>query len=102
AEVEAIDHRRRPRARLDHSGAPSLVVLRRRGPGDVVDGAGALEARLGRWVVVGVDGAAVLPASLPEPLVARGEAERVREQRPARRGVACVGADAGEALQRAL
>ena len=40
-EVEAVDHGRRPRAAFDHALAPGLVLLGRRGPGDVVDGARA-------------------------------------------------------------
>src|SRR5205807_5046001 len=69
-EVEAVDHRRRVRAGLDHPLAPILVCLRLAGPGDVVDGARALDAGFGRRFVVGVHGAALLAADLPVRLSA--------------------------------
>src|SRR6185312_3006876 len=40
-EVEAVDDRRRVRAALGDAALPLLVLLGRRGPGDVVDGPGA-------------------------------------------------------------
>ena len=53
AEVEAVDHRGRRGAALDHASRARPRARRSRGPGDVVDAAGALEAGLGRRLVVG-------------------------------------------------
>ena len=46
AEVEAVDHGRRLRAGRGDPLAPGLVLLHRRGPGDVVDGARAADPAL--------------------------------------------------------
>ena len=46
AEVEAVDHRGRLRAGRDRPLAPLLVLVHGRGPGDVVDAAGALQRAL--------------------------------------------------------
>ena len=101
-EVEAVDHRRRAVARLGDALLPGVVILDRRRPGDVVDGAGAGDAAaLGRGVV-GVPAAASLAARLPRVVAVRAEAERVLEQRGAAVGVDRVGADAVEALQGVL
>ena len=52
--------------------------------------------------VVGVEAAALVAAHLPLAVLAAGEAERLAQQRLAAGGVARVGADAVEALQRVL
>ena len=57
-EVEAVDHRGRLGAGRDRPLAPLLVLVDRRGPGDVVDAAGALERALRGWLVVEVEAAA--------------------------------------------
>ena len=66
-EVEAVDLRRRLGAGRDRLLAPLHVLLERRGPGDVVDAAGALQAALGRRLVEEVAAAALLAARLPGP-----------------------------------
>src|SRR3954470_18219744 len=65
AEVEAVDHRRRPRARALDGRAPRLVILHRRRPRDVMHRACALDAAALR-LVVDVEAAA--------PVAARDEA----------------------------
>src|SRR5512132_1444382 len=65
-EVEAVDDRRRVRTALRDAPLPRLMLVRRRGPRDVVDGAGAGDARLLRRVVVCVPGAALFAAHLPD------------------------------------
>src|SRR5215218_5802851 len=96
-EVEAVDHRRRARARTLDRGAPRLVLLLRRRPCDVMDRAGALPSQpLG--IVVDVEAAAVI-APRDE---ARLEAERSFEEAAALLRVAGVRTHAGEAAQRML
>src|SRR5438105_5134597 len=100
AEVEAVDDGRRRRARLQRPRPPCLVVVHRRGPGDVVDGACAPEPALGRRRVVEVAATPLLAARLPLVPAARFEAQPVLEERAAPLGRARVGAHAVEALQR--
>src|SRR5919204_411365 len=97
---EAVDDRRRRRAGLGGPAPPLLVVGHRRGPGDVVDGAGALDAPLAWRRVVDVEPAAPLAARLPRHFAARLEREPLLEEPPARLGRARVGAHAVEALER--
>ncbi len=97
AEVRAVDDRRRLRAALARGVAPGGVVLVARGPGDVVDGAGPLQAALGGRGIVRVRRAALLAGEHG----VRVEAEPV-EQRPRAVGVERVRAHAVEALQRML
>ena len=84
-EVEAVDHRGRMRARFGHAPLPGLVLVHRRGPRDVVDGARARDPALGRRGVVGVVRAAFLAAGLPA-VGAAFEAERLLEKRAAALG----------------
>ena len=80
---------------------PGLVFLRRRGPRDVVDGAGAGDARVSGRDVVRVPGAALRAAHLPGVVALRLEGERLLEEAAARLGVG-VGAHAVESLEREL
>ena len=82
-EVEAVDDRGRMRACLGDPFAPRLVILRLRGPGDVVDGACAGDSALGGRLVEVVRRAASVAADLPGRVVAWLEAERVLEEAPA-------------------
>jgi hypothetical protein len=84
-------------ARLEHPLTPRLLLVALAGPRDVVDGAGALEAALGRRVVIDVEGATSLASRLPAVL----EPERLEERRRLCL-VGAVGAHAGEAVQRML
>src|SRR5205814_7255548 len=99
AEVEAVDDRRGGAAGLEDALLPGLVLLGCRGPGDVVDGAGAGDALPVR-VVVRVEPAAPLTARLPGLAVPR-ELERLEEAAAPLR-VARIGVDGVEALQRVL
>src|SRR5439155_1508911 len=99
AEVEAVDDRRGGAAGLEDALLPGLVLLGCRGPGDVVDGAGAGDALLVRGVVR-VEPAAPLTARLPGLAVPR-ELERLEEAAAPLR-VARIGVDGVEALQRVL
>src|SRR6218665_3045722 len=63
-EPEAVDDLGRAGAGGERAFAPGLVVVHRGGEGDVVDGAGALAARLGRRRVVDPVSAARLAADL--------------------------------------
>src|SRR5204862_547380 len=65
---------------------PGLVVVHRRGPGDVVNGAGAADAALVR-AVVGVEPAAPLSPHLPGVFAPWVELERVLEAATALLGV---------------
>src|SRR5678815_1636950 len=80
---------------------PRLVLVQRRGPGDVVDGARAGNAALLR-AVVEVEAAAMLAANLPARLSGWVELERLLEERAALFGIDRVGAHPVEALQRQL
>src|SRR5829696_194161 len=104
AEVEAVDHRGGPASGLDHALAPGLVVVHLRGPGDVVNAAGALQAALGRRLGIAPEAAtalaAGLPARLPRLAADRLEAERTLEQWPTRLGIAGVRDRPVEALER--
>ena len=97
-EVEAVDLRGRAGARGDRLLAPRHVLLDGRGPGDVVDGARALDATLLRRRVEDVEAAALGAARLPA--VARSARTRAP---PAGRswssGRRRVGAHRVEALQ---
>src|SRR5215211_8940054 len=102
AEVEAVDDGRRMCACLRDAGAPGLVVVHRRGPGDVVHGSGALQAAPAGRLVVAVEPAATLAAHLPFVLAARREAEGLLEKWSAALRSRRVRADAVEALERVL
>src|SRR5207244_6805182 len=78
AEVEAVDDGRRRRAGVERPLPPRLVVVHRRGPGDVVDGARTAEPALGGRRVVDVEAATLLAAHLPLVLAVRLEAEPLR------------------------
>src|SRR5205823_11007816 len=65
AEVEAVDHWGRRGAAVDDPIAPGQVVVYLRSPGDVVHGAGALDAGLLGRRVVGPQPTATVPARLP-------------------------------------
>ena len=88
-------------ARLRDAQLPLLVLVDRRGPGDVVNGAGAGDPALGGRRVVGIGGATLVPAHLPA-LGAACEAQGLLEERAAALGRGRVGADAVEALEREL
>src|SRR6266568_1231332 len=79
AEVEPVDDRRRVRLRGGDSLLPGLVLFRRRCPGNVMDGAGSLDAGLGGRVVVGVRRAALHAAHLPRGVAAGLEGQRLFE-----------------------
>jgi hypothetical protein len=100
-EVEAVDHRRRMRPALGDAPLPGLVLVGRGREGDVMDTAGAGDARLGRRVVVRVPRAALLAAYLPHGVAVRVEVEGLLEEGPARAGIG-VRAHAVEALEREL
>src|SRR5215207_2544332 len=93
AEVEAIDHRCGPSPLGNHPVTPGLVLVDLRGPGDVVDAPRALKAALGRRGIEPVEPAAALAPGLPVVLASL-EPESLLEERPARVGVARVGAGA--------
>src|SRR5947199_5755061 len=67
-EVEAVDLRRRLRAACERLLAPVEQLLRGRGPGDVVDAAGALQPALGWRLVEEVAATALLAARFPGPV----------------------------------
>src|SRR5206468_2078513 len=98
AEVKAIDDRRRRSAALDRSLAPRFVLLGRRGPCDVVHGAGALNATLA-GLVVHIERAALLAPRLVARLPGRLEVERAGEKLATRCGVGREGPHTGEASQ---
>ncbi len=102
-EVEAVDHRRRTRARVSDARAPRLEIVDRRGERHVVDRARALRAvDLRRRGIVGVEAAAVIAAHLPVLALAFREAHRLAEQPLAAQRRVAVRAHALEALQRVL
>src|SRR3712207_865634 len=99
--ILAVDRGRRMPADRPDSIAPGLVLFVGRVPGDVVDGAGALEPAPGRRRVVGVRAATELAAGFPA--VAGGdERERLLEHRTAALWIDGVGPHAVEALERVL
>src|SRR5262249_20037357 len=100
--VEAVDHGRRPRAGVRNTILPGRVFVRKRGPGDVVHGAGAADARLLGRGVVAVPTFAPVAASLVEPRIELLELERVDKEAAAALRVGGVGAHAVEALEREL
>ena len=69
-EVETVDDRGRMRSGLGHAGAPGLVLVHLRGPGDVMHGAGAGNPGLGWRLVEAVGRAARVAADLPGGIVA--------------------------------
>src|SRR6266550_519037 len=79
-EVEAVDDGRRVGTGGGDSFLPRLVFLRRRGPGHVVDGAGAGNPRVSRRDVVCVPGAALHAPDLPGAISLRLEGERLLEE----------------------
>ena len=96
-EVEAVDDRGRLGARRDRPLPPPLVLVDLRGPGDVVDAAGALQRSLGRRLVVDVEAAALSPrASQPSPT---GSNSSASSRRRLASGARAVGAHRVEALQ---
>src|SRR5262249_6003408 len=97
-EVEAVDDRRRVRTALGDTLLPGLVLLQRCRPRDVMDGAGAWDAALGRRLVVRVPGAPPVSAHLPDRVAVGVEVQRLLEEGAARAGIG-VRADAVEALQ---
>src|SRR5206468_1605805 len=83
-EVEAFDHRRRVRTALGDALLPRLVLLRRRGPRNVMHRPGAGNTRLVRRLVVRVPGAALVTAHLPDRVAVRIEREDLLEEIAAR------------------
>ncbi len=101
AEVEAIDHGSRVRTAGGDALVPRLVLLRRRCPGHVMDGAGAGNPRLARRSVVRVPGAALCAPDLPFTAARRLEGKRLLEEPLARTGIG-VRTDGVESLEREL
>src|SRR5204862_5472642 len=86
-EVEAVDDRRHVRPRGRDALAPGLVLLRRRGPGDVVHGARTANAGTLGGGVVFVETAPPLASRLPAVVAGRSELERLLEKLPAALGI---------------
>ena len=78
---------------------PGLVVVHRRGPGDVVNGARAADAAFVR-AIVGVEAAAPLASHLPGVVALGIELECILEEAAAQLRVGRVGTDAVETLER--
>src|SRR6266498_4054054 len=76
----AVEERRRGDARLAQPLQPARVLVDRRSPRDVVDGAGALPPRAGRGVV-GDRPAATLASELPGRIARALCPEHALEQR---------------------
>src|SRR4029450_13837896 len=100
-EVVAVDDRRGVGAALGDAPLPGLVLVHRRGPGDVVDRARAGNAAL-VGLVVEVEAAPVLAPNLPPALSGWVELERLLEELAALFGIVRVGPHTVEALQRQL
>src|SRR4051794_9322889 len=101
-EPEAVDDRRGMHANLPYTFPPRLVVLHRRSPGHVVDGAGAGEPTLGRRRVVRDPAAALVADDGPGVVAAGLEAEPLLEELAAALRGGAVGADALEPLEPVL
>src|SRR5947207_8582489 len=86
AEVEAVDHRRRVRTGSGDAPLPVVVLVLRRRPRDVVDGARAGDAGFLRRLVVRVVRAALGAAHLPFRVVLRLERQGLFEEALARAG----------------
>src|SRR2546421_3101118 len=101
-EPEAVDDRRRVRARVRDALSPGRVILDGRRPGDVMDGPRALQPSLRRRRVVRIERAAAGAARFPLVVAAWLEAERLLEKAAAPIRLLRVGAHGVESLQRKL
>src|SRR5207249_4680386 len=99
AEVEAVDHWSRVAAAFDDAVAPRDVVLQRRGPGDVVDGAGATQAPGFGGGIVNVERAARIAPGLVRVRAGALEAQRVSQELVAGTAPALKSPNAGKALE---